>query len=91
MVKRRLIIILRISALPSICVASARRPSPIRMETSEAEPAPTSVPNAVAKFMMGSVSPKPANAMAPTPCPMKIRSMMLYNEVAVVAMMAGRA
>ena len=34
---------------------------------------------------------KPEIAIAPTPCPMKILSTILYKEAAVMAMMAGMA
>ena len=39
----------------------------------------------------GLATVKPDNAIAPTPCPMKIESTMLYSEVAVIAMMPGNA
>jgi hypothetical protein len=49
------------------------------------------VPNAMARFIMGRVKVKPDIAMGPTPCPINILSIMLYNELAVVAIIAGKA
>ena len=54
-------------------------------------PTPTNAPNAAPKFINGKVSARPAIANLPTPCPMKMLSIILYNEEAVIAMMAGVA
>ena len=54
-------------------------------------PIPTSVPNAVERFIRGNVTASPEIAIAPTPCPMNMLSIMLYSDDAVIAMMAGRA
>ena len=56
-----------------------------------APPTPTSVPNAVERFIRGKVTASPEMARAPTPCPMKMLSTILYNDEAVIAMIAGRA
>ena len=42
-----------------------------------------SEPKAWIMFMMGMVIAKPAMAKAPTPCPMKIRSTMLYTDAII--------
>ena len=54
-------------------------------------PTPTAAPKAAARFIKGNVNANPEMAMAPTPCPMKMLSTMLYSEEAVMAMMAGKA
>jgi hypothetical protein len=41
--------------------------------------------------MKGKVIANPDIANGPTPCPMKMLSIILYNEEAVIAMMAGVA
>jgi hypothetical protein len=41
--------------------------------------------------MNGKVIANPEIANGPTPCPMKMLSIILYNEEAVIAMMAGVA
>jgi hypothetical protein len=41
--------------------------------------------------MKGKVMANPEIAKGPTPCPMKMLSIILYNEEAVIAMMAGVA
>ena len=61
------------------------------MERIVAPPTPTSVPNAVERFIRGKVTASPEIASGPTPCPTKTLSTMLYSEDAVIAMMAGRA
>ena len=52
---------------------------------------PTAAPKAADRFIRGNVIASPEIARAPTPCPMKMLSIMLYSEEAVIAMMAGRA
>ena len=54
-------------------------------------PTPTIAPIAAPKFMKGKVMANPEIAKGPTPCPMKMLSIILYNEEAVIAMMAGVA
>ncbi len=49
-------------AFPNVLMASGYRCSPIRMETIAAAPAPTNVPKAIAKFMMGKVMANPEMA-----------------------------
>jgi len=46
-------------------------------------------PKAAVMFISGNVSANPEMARGPTPCPIKILSMMLYVEAAAVAMIAG--
>lgn len=54
-------------------------------------PMPTAAPKAAERFMKGKVMPNPAMASVPTTWPMNARSMMLYSEEAVMAMIAGMA
>ena len=56
-------------------------------------PTPTRVPRAVLRFISGKVTASPEMAYAPTSLiwPMKMLSTILYNEDAVMAMMAGTA
>lgn len=66
-------------------------PCPRRMDVRAAEPAPTIAPKAAVRFIIGIVRARPAIAIGPTPCPMKILSTMLYNDVDTCAMIDGRA
>ena len=52
-------------------------------------PTPTAAPNAAERFIKGNVKASPEMAIAPTPCPIKMLSTMLYSEDAVMATMAG--
>ena len=54
-------------------------------------PTPTRAPNAAPRFISGNVSARPAIANLPTPCPIKILSTILYNDEAVIAIIAGTA
>lgn len=72
-----------------ISVAPSWSFCPRRMEAMVEPPAETSVQKAMTRFIMGKLTASPAMAMAPTPCPMKMLSMMLYSEVTVMPMMAG--
>ena len=54
-------------------------------------PTPTAAPKAPLRFMKGKVMPKPAMASGPTIWPMNARSMILYNDEAVIATIAGKA
>ena len=62
---------------------------PRRIDEIVAPPTPTRVQNAISRFISGKVMASPEMASAPTPCPIKILSMILYNEVSVIPMMAG--
>ena len=55
------------------------------------EPTPTAAPKAPDKFMKGNVIARPDIANAPTPLPMKMLSIVLYNDEADIATMAGSA
>ena len=81
----------RKSALPKMRSAHSRSFIPKTMEIRVDAPTPTSVPNACRKVMMGKLNAKPEIAMAPAPCPMKIRSIRLYTEVLNVVITAGSA
>ena len=59
------------------------------MELMEAPPTPTSITRAKVRFMTGKVIARPEIARGPTPCPMKMLSMMLYREKTTIAAMAG--
>ena len=61
------------------------------MDMQVEEPMPTAAPKAAERFMKGKVMASPLMASAPTPCPMNMLSVMLYNDDATIAMMAGRA
>ena len=50
---------------------------PKTIEMRAEAPNPTSIPTAPESDIMGKVSANPEIASAPTPCPMKIRSMTL--------------
>ncbi len=63
----------------------------MRIESNVAAPAPTSEPNAAARFINGNVMANPEIASAPTPCPIKILSVIWYSEDAVMAIIAGMA
>jgi hypothetical protein len=52
---------------------------------------PMAAPTAPLRFMKGNVMASPEMAVALTPCPMNIESAMLYNDEAVMAIMAGVA
>ena len=52
---------------------------------------PMAAPKALVKFIKGNVMASPEMAIAPTPWPMKILSTILYNDAAVIAIMAGMA
>lgn len=54
-----------------------------------AEPTPISVPIAVTSAVSGKVSASPEMASGPTPCPMKIRSTMLYSDIMTIPMIDG--
>ena len=41
--------------------------------------------------MKGKVAVSPPNASLPTKCPMNALSTILYSELAIIAMMAGKA
>ena len=60
------------------------------MELIVAAPTPTRVQNAIMRFISGKVMARPAIAIAPTPCPIKILSITLYNDTTVMAMIAGK-
>ena len=63
--------------VPRMRSARALSFMPSTMEMREEAPTPTSVPNAWMSVMMGNVSARPEMAIAPAPCPMKIRSTTL--------------
>ena len=79
-----------IRALASIFSARSLSPSPNRMEIRDAAPAPTSMLKADRKFINGKVSANPEMAIGPTPCPMNIRSIMLYSEAIMAPTIAGK-
>ncbi|OPZ71615.1 MAG: hypothetical protein BWY83_01067 [bacterium ADurb.Bin478] len=56
-----------------------------------AAPTPTSAPKAAARFIKGKVMARPEMASAPTPWPMKMPSVILYSDEAVMAMTEGSA
>lgn len=91
MEKTMLMKMLTTIAFPKVRVAYLFLCSPIRIDTMAQAPAPTNVLKATAKFIIGKVSASPAMASGPTPLPMKIRSIMLYSELAQVAIIAGMA
>jgi len=50
---------------------------------------PTKVEKAIIRFIKGKVIAKPDIANGPTPCPIKTLSIILYNDVTVIPMIAG--
>lgn len=54
-------------------------------------PTPIAAPKAAERFINGNVIANPDIAIAPTPCPMKMESTILYSDDAVIAMIAGIA
>lgn len=79
----------RMVTLPRMSSAPCTSFCPRRMDESVAPPTPTSVLKAISRFISGKLMARAVMARAPTPWPMKILSMMLYNEVSVMPMMAG--
>ena len=66
-----------ISVLPSTLLTPTMSFCPRRMDEMVEPPADTKLPKAAVRFIIGKVMARPAMAMAPTPCPMKMLSMML--------------
>lgn len=54
-----------------------------------APPAAISVTKAMIKFISGNVMASPDMAIALTPCPMNMESIILYRDVTTLAMIAG--
>ena len=77
--------------LPRISKALSRSSCPILMESWVEAPIPTNEPKAAPRFISGMVIPNPDKASGPTPCPMKMLSIRLYSDAAVMAMIAGMA
>ena len=63
---------------------------PRKIDETVAPPTAISTQNATTRFIKGKVMARPVIAIAPTPLPIKILSTMLYNEVARLAIIAGR-
>ena len=81
--------IVSVNELPNIFSAFCTSFCPMVMETLAAAPAPINMPNAINKIMKGNVSANPEMASGPTPCPMKILSTILYNDITTVPIMEG--
>ncbi len=79
------------NTFPSTASALFKSFCPIFTETSVDAPTPTNEPKAAARLINGKVTANPAIANGPTPCPIKILSIILYNEAAVIATIAGTA
>ena len=84
-------IMLSVTVFPSTWLAVSYFFCPRRTLMSVLAPTPIMAPTAMLRFMKGKVVVRPWIASTPTPCPMKKRSTRLYRELAVIAMMAGRA
>ena len=54
-----------------------------------APPIPTKVEKAIIRFIKGKVIANPDMANGPTPCPIKTLSIILYNDVTVIPIIAG--
>ena len=67
----------RMVTFPKICSAPCVSFCPKRIDESVAPPTPTSVQKAISRFISGKVMANPEMASAPTPCPIKILSIML--------------
>ena len=77
------------TAFPSVNNESCVRFSPSRIEIIAAAPVLISVPKAVHTFINGNETVIPEIANGPTICPTKTLSIILYNEVATVAIIVG--
>lgn len=77
--------------LPKILKAAALLPCPKRIEANDEPPTPTIAPNAAVMLIMGIQIPSAVIANGPTPCPIKILSVMLYRAEVTVATIAGTA
>ena len=66
-----------INVLPNTSVAPSISFCPKRIEEIVAPPAEISTQKATTRFISGNVMAKPEIAIAPTPCPIKILSIML--------------
>ena len=75
--KKREFVIQSISVCDKISVAPFISFCPRRIEARVDPPAETSVQKATTRFISGKLIASPAIAIGPTPCPMKILSMML--------------
>ena len=63
----------------------------LNIDNIDEPPTPIMAPNAAERFMRGNVIANPLMAYEPTPCPINILSIMLYNDDAVIAIIAGTA
>ena len=79
------------TTLPNILNALALFPWPRRIDVSADPPTPTIEPKAAVMLMIGIHIPSPDMANGPTPCPMKILSVILYSAEVTVATIAGMA
>ncbi len=75
--------------LPTTCDAFSGAFCPRNIDEIVAPPTATSTQNATTRFISGKVMARPVIAIAPTPRPIKTLSMMLYRDVARLAIMAG--
>ncbi len=76
--------------LPRTQLASCLLPMPSSMDMRAAAPVPTSRPMAALRFITGNVTASPEMASAPTPRPMNMRSITLYNDITTTPTTAGR-
>ena len=78
------------TAFPKIFSALSLSFCPRVIDNREAEPAPINMPKAIRIIIKGNASDKPEMANGPTPCPINIRSTILYSDITTVPTMAGR-
>jgi len=90
MVKAIETIISNIKQLPSTRSALTKSFFPRNIDTLTPEPTPISIPKALIIIIIGKTTLSPVSAIAPTPCPTKILSTILYNELTTTPVNAGR-
>ena len=89
--KKKPSMIVKIMLLPKMFSAHLMSFLPKTIDIRAEDPTPIRDPKAWMIFMMGMVMARPAIAMAPTPCPMKIRSTILYIDAIIWLMTDGKA
>lgn len=78
-----------IITLPTAREAFSMLRCPRNIDEIVAPPTAISTQNATTRFISGKVMARPVIAIAPTPLPMNILSMILYSDVARLAIIAG--
>jgi len=69
--------IIRVRAFPNIFSACALSFLPSAIDVIIPEPIPKSIPNPIMIIIIGNTTVRPESAACPTPCPIKIRPIIL--------------